>query len=142
MVGKVLSTGFVSLLGELNSRSLVDGQIIPHEEYLRSFDTGNFAPIFPKDVLPSEFGGDGASAKVLANLVLMPPRDMARLETRTIVEVISDLYARRTPNDVALLKSQLLPVLGGKLFSGDVFGFLEMRSALIQGEMSKFTEDS
>ena len=93
-------------------------------------------------MLPSEFGGDGASAKVLANLVLMPPRDVARLETRTIVEVISKLYARRTPNDVALLKSQLLPVLGGKLFSGDVFGFLEMRSALIQGEMSKFTEDS
>jgi hypothetical protein len=126
--GKALSTAFVSLLGMLEARSLIDGRKIPLEEYLRTFDTANFVPILAKDELPPEFGG-GVSNKTLANIVLIPPTDAPALKKKSIHNVLVEFYSRS--DRAAVCESQLLPNTAADFVRGDYFSFLERRAEKI-----------
>lgn len=138
--GKALSTAFVSLFGGLEAKSLNDGRRIPAEEYLRTFDTNSYVPIFSKKELPAEFGSSGVSAKVFANVVLIPPSDSHLLDSTSVSDLLLSLYKRDDDQARAVLQSQLLPPNGTSLIARDSFAFLEFRAEIIGDAMYKALE--
>jgi hypothetical protein len=128
--GKALSVAFVSLFGLHGARSFIDGRIIPRAEYLRTFDTASFVPIFPKAELPSGFGGDGLSAKVLSNIVLVPPSDLPVIRGASALPIVRELYSSDRPNSDEIIASQLLPPRKSANID-EAFQFLEYRSEMI-----------
>ena len=137
--GRALSTALVSLLGEVGARSLVDGRLIPLEEYLRTFDTANFLPILSKNELPPDFGGDRISAKVFANLVLVPPSDISAFREKSVREILLDRYSKDDAEVDDILDSQLLPSNGARLKEENYFEFFERRGELILQRLQQIT---
>lgn len=135
--GKSLSTVFVSLLGHLEARSVFDGRKIPLEEYLRTFDTASFVPIVSKSDLPAEFGGEGPSPKVLANLLLIPPSDAPKLRGIPPSEMLHRWYQKSADKRDDFLDSQMLPNEGIDLMIGNYYTYLERRAWMIRSRLDR-----
>jgi hypothetical protein len=136
--GKALSTAFVSLLGHCEARSIVSGAKIPLEEYLSVYDNANFWPIFAGDELPPRLGQTQVSAKMISNVVLVPPSDHAVARERGVKAILADLYERNDDSTKSILKSQLLPIgQANKLGAPRAMEFLTHRTNAVDRALER-----
>jgi len=71
MAGSALTNTFKMLFSKSKACDLVSGQFVPASEFLSNISTSQFVPVFEKENLTENSGGNSFSAKIFANTVLI-----------------------------------------------------------------------
>jgi hypothetical protein len=136
--GKALSSAFACMVAKREARSLVTGEIIPSELYMREFSTKNFDGLFQAKRLAITFNRDFPSNKIFANTFLFSEDDLLEAKGLTADQLIANCLKRHGQQAYSILLSQF--VLPGSLTflqHGNIVDFLATRASAMVGAAEK-----
>ena len=130
--GKALSAAFACMFARNGARSLLTGEIIPPESYMREFATKNFEGMFANDELARSFHRDFHSKKIFANTFLFSEQDLLEIEGLSGAEVLGTCRERHGAEAQKILASQFVIPNTLQLADQRDFGsFLVTRAAVL-----------
>jgi hypothetical protein len=133
--GKALSAAFACMFAKRQARSLITGEIVPPELYMREFSTKNFEALVDTNALTALFNRDFSSNKVFANTFLFSEDDLLATRGLSGNDVISNCVSRHGAEAKSILRSQFVdPESLNFLREGDLRSFLLGRAETIVDE--------
>jgi len=130
--GKALSAAFACMFAKHEARSLITGDVIAPELYMKEFATKNFEGLLETSVLANIFSREFPSKKIFANTFLFSEDDLLAAKGLSGTELIVSCLARHGDQASEILKSQF--VVPGSLHflrEGDFGSFLATRASTI-----------
>lgn len=133
--GKALSAAFACMFAKHEARSLVTGELIPAEVYMREFSTKNFDGLFSIQLLSQVFGREFSSKKLFANTFLFSEDDLLVLNDCSEDQILLRCITVHGPKAEEILRSQFVaPASIHFLLEKDYGSFLRTRAGVIVSE--------
>jgi len=136
--GKALSAAYACMFAKSKARSIVTGEVIPPELYMKEFSGKNFEGLLPIEVLSRSFDREFHSRKIFANTFLFTEDDLIAIGHRSAEEVIGDCIARHGEGADDILRSQFAHSSMLELLQQQSFNiFVSVRATLIYEAVSQ-----
>lgn len=130
--GKALSAAFACLFARNGARSLITGEVIAPESYMKEFAAKNFDGLFESRELSDTFRREFPSKKILANTFLFSEGDLLEANGLSGTELLGRCIARHGENAPLILESQFVnPHSIYFLQQQDIGSFLTTRASFI-----------
>lgn len=130
--GKALSSAIASTFAIRGARSFVTGEIIDTEFYMRDFSPENFEGLFSLNRIRAEHNPHLGSAKIFANIVVVPEAEQKYIRVHEPEELFRGLFEKFGADAERILESQLIPPhVAQHALNGNLNAFFAGRAAAL-----------